>query len=220
MLQHVFERTAACDLLDDVLIATCDDDIVRASQAFGANAVMTSSSHERATDRVAEATAGDDAGIIVMVQGDEPMIVPAMIEEAVAPLLADSSVGCVNLAAAIRSEAELRSPNTIKTAMSHTGRALFFSREVIPTLHGSKFAAATWYKQVCIIAFRADVLREFPAMPAGPLERAESIDMLRILENDGSIHLAITRTETHAVDTPEDLRVVASLLESQGRARP
>lgn len=216
MLQHVYERTAACGILDETLIAACDAEIARAAQGFGARSVMTSALHERATDRVAEAVAGDRAAIVVMVQGDEPMILPIMIEEAVKPMLSDSSVGCVNLAAAIPTEEELRSPNTIKTAMSRTGRALFFSREVIPTLHARQFVAHEWHKQVCVIAFRADVLKAYPTLPRGPLEKAESIDMLRILENDGSIHLAMTTVETHAVDTPEDLRLVATLLERQG----
>jgi 3-deoxy-manno-octulosonate cytidylyltransferase (CMP-KDO synthetase) len=220
MIQHVYERTAACARLDDVFIATCDAEIAQAAQSFGAKSIMTSPLHERATDRVAEAVAHDSAQIVVMVQGDEPMILPSMIDEAIAPLLADARVGCVNLAAVIRTEEELRSPNTIKTAASRSGRALFFSRAAIPTLHARRFVVGEWWKQVCIIAFRAAALQEFTKLPKGPLEQAESIDMLRILENDGPIQLAITRAETHAVDTPEDLRLVASLLQQQGGFEP
>lgn len=215
MIEHVYERTAACAMLDETLIATCDEEIIEASRRFGAKTVMTSSMHERASDRIAEATANDPADIIVMVQGDEPMILPHMIEQAVTPLLQDPRIDCVNLAAVIDSEQELRSPNTIKTAQSHSGRALYFSREVIPTLHGRQFVVGEWLKQVCIIAFRRNALRTFTQLSPGPLERAESIDMLRFLEHDRSVHLARTEVRTHAVDTPEDLQRVAALLPHQ-----
>lgn len=217
MIEHVYARTAACPLLDEVLIATCDEEIARAAAGFGAKAVMTSPAHQRATDRVAEASADDPADVIVMVQGDEPMIHPDMIAAAVAPLLADHDIGCVNLAAAIRSEAELRSPNTIKTAIARNGNALYFSRSVIPTLHARSFTDDTWYKQVCVIPFRRQALRVFSSLPEGPLERAESIDMLRFLENGLQVRMVLTEHQTHAVDTPDDLEAVAALIADRGR---
>jgi 3-deoxy-manno-octulosonate cytidylyltransferase (CMP-KDO synthetase) len=213
MIEHVYRRTVECGLLDDTFIATCDDEIARAANNFGAKTIMTSSKHARATDRVAEATAGDQAEIIVMVQGDEPMIEAPMITAAVMPLLADSAVGCVNLASPIRSEEELRSPNTIKMVMSTAGDALYFSREPIPTARGRPFVGGDWYKQVCVISFRRNALRTFASLSEGPLERAESVDMLRFLENGITIRVVRTDFETHAVDTPADLTFVASLLE-------
>ena len=212
MLEHVYRGTAACTLLDEVIVATCDGEIVRAANAFGARAVMTSPRHERATERVAEATAGDGAGIVVMVQGDEPLIRPAMIEAALAPLLEDPSVGCVNLVSAIRSEEELRDPNTIKVAIAGNGRALYFSREPIPAIGARPFTAGGWFKQVCVIPFRRDVLQRFPSLPRGPLEAAESVDMLRLLENGIPVRVEETLIETHAVDVPGDLDVVERLL--------
>jgi 3-deoxy-manno-octulosonate cytidylyltransferase (CMP-KDO synthetase) len=212
MIEHVYRRTAACGLLDDTLIATCDEEIARASAAFGAKVVMTSPRHVRATDRVAEAASGDPAGIVVMVQGDEPMIGAPMIAAAVTPLLADGAISCVNLAAPIHSENEFRNPNTIKTVMSRTGDALYFSREPIPTTRTHSPVAGGWLKQVCVISFRSTALRTFTELPEGPLEIAESIDMLRFLENGISVRLVRTEARTHAVDTPEDLALVASLM--------
>jgi 3-deoxy-manno-octulosonate cytidylyltransferase (CMP-KDO synthetase) len=215
MLEHVFRRTAACGLLDEVVIATCDEEIACAAQRFGARAIMTSAAHERASDRVAEAVESDGADIVVMVQGDEPMIQPSMIEAAVAPLTEDRSLGCVNLAAPIRSEREFRDSNTIKVVRGLDGRALYFSRVPIPAGAGTAISFAHWFKQVCVIPFRGDTLRRFADLPRGPLEQAESIDMLRLLENGVRVQIVPTTVETHAVDTPDDLARVAALMASQ-----
>jgi len=212
MIEHVFVRTARCTLLDDVLIATCDEEIALAASRFGATSIMTSSAHQRATDRIAEACERNPADIIVMVQGDEPMIRPDMVSAAIAPLLESPTIGCVNLAAPIRTEIELRSPNTIKIVISRQGTALYFSREVIPTIHGRRFRLGPWYKQVCIIAFRRDMLRRFASLPVGPLEIEESIDMVRYLENCVPVHIITIDAVTHAVDTPADLELVEFLM--------
>jgi 3-deoxy-manno-octulosonate cytidylyltransferase (CMP-KDO synthetase) len=209
MIAHVFERTAQCADLDEVVIATCDTVIATAAASFGARAVMTSASHERATDRVAEVSANDAADIIVMVQGDEPMIRPEMIAAAIAPLRAEPGLACVNLAAAIQTEQELIDPNTIKVVTAHNGDALFFSRSPIPYLGKRPYHSAIFMKQVCVIAFRRASLQQFASLPQGPLEIAESVDMLRFLENGISIRMVQTTAVTHAVDTPEDLEHVA-----------
>ena len=212
MLEHVYRRTAACPMLDDVVIATCDEAIAEAAAGFGARATMTSATHERASDRVAEACAGDSADIVVMVQGDEPLIRPHMIAAAVQPLLQNPAVACVNLAAPIRSEAELSDPNTIKTVFAHNGDALYFSRSPIPSPHPSGFAAGTWFKQVCVIPFRREALRRFSTLSPGPLEIAESIDMLRFLEHGLSVRLVRTDIPVQSVDAPGDLALVESLM--------
>jgi 3-deoxy-manno-octulosonate cytidylyltransferase (CMP-KDO synthetase) len=118
----------------------------------------------------------------------------------------------VNLASPIRDEIELRSTNTIKVVISRQGTALYFSREVIPTIAGRRFRPGPWYKQVCVIAFRRDALRRFASLPAGPLEIDESIDMLRYLENSIPVHVITTDAETRSVDTPEDLALVDALM--------
>lgn len=208
MIEHVYRGTVACPLLDDVVIATCDDVIARAAAGFGARAVMTSAAHERASDRVAEACESLDADIAVMVQGDEPMVQPAMIAAAAGPLLADPQIACVNLAAAIHTEAEALDPNTIKVVISRSGHALYFSRSAIP----ARFVPGAMNKQVCVIAFRRTALRQFAQLPQGPLERAESIDMLRYLENDVPVHMVVTPVQTQAVDTRADRDRVALMM--------
>ena len=212
MLEHVFKRTKLCAALDEVYIATCDEEIAAAAKAFGAKAVMTSPKHERATDRVAEVARGLTADIIVMVQGDEPMIEPEMIAASLEPFARDPSVVCVNLAAPIRSEAEFRDPNTIKVVMRENGDALYFSRQPIPTDQRLAFSQLPVYKQVCVIPFRREFLQRFSELAPTPLEQAESIDMLRALEHGFAVRLVKTDVATHAVDTLEDLRAVEELM--------
>jgi 3-deoxy-manno-octulosonate cytidylyltransferase (CMP-KDO synthetase) len=175
---------------------------------------MTSPTHERASDRVAEAAEQVEADIVVMIQGDEPMITPAMIAAAVAPLLTDRSVECVNLIHRITKRHDYLDPNTIKVVMNVNQEALYFSRAPVPALEFTESNYPPVFKQVCIIPFRIDFLREFTRLPPTPLERAESIDMLRIIEHGRRVHLVETTVETHAVDTPEDLRLVEMLLET------
>jgi 3-deoxy-manno-octulosonate cytidylyltransferase (CMP-KDO synthetase) len=147
-----------------------------------------------------------------MVQGDEPMIRPEMISAAIQPLQADPNLACVNLAAPIRSEEELLDPNSIKVVTTRAGDALYFSRSAIPFTGRRAFRDGSWLKQVCVIAFRRAALEQFARLPQGPLEIAESVDMLRFLENQIPIRIVVTDHVTHAVDTPDDLARVATLM--------
>src|SRR5215210_4269627 len=132
MIEHVVRRAAMCDLLDAVYVATCDEEIRSAVERFGGEVVMTSAAHERASDRVAEAAEGFEAEVVVMIQGDEPMVTPAMIAAAVAPLFDDASVSCVNLARRIERSEEYVDRNTIKVVSDVRGDALYFSRAPVP----------------------------------------------------------------------------------------
>ncbi|MCU1267231.1 MAG: 3-deoxy-manno-octulosonate cytidylyltransferase [Acidobacteria bacterium] len=212
MIEHVVKRAAICGLLDAVVVATCDEEIRKGVAGFGATVVMTAASHERAGDRVAEAAEHFDAEIIVMIQGDEPMITPDMIEAAVAPLMLDPSIECVNLAHRIVDRAGYIDPNTIKVVTNIHGDALYFSRSPIPAIDFSAVDPPAVFKQVCVIPFRANFLREFARLAPTPLERAESIDMLRIVEHGRRVRIVETLVNTHSVDTPEDLRLVAELM--------
>ena len=217
MIEHVYRRCEAANMLDAVYIATCDEEIMAATEAFGGNAIMTSNTHERASDRVAEAARDLEADIIVMIQGDEPMIEPEMIDAAVQPLLDDPNVVCSNLAAPIRTVEDFRSPNTIKVAIAGNGDALYFSREPIPNCQNQAFGDFPAWKQVCVIPFRREFLFRYTELTPMPLEEAESVDMLRALEHGIPIRLVETDRPTQAVDTPEDLKLVESLLaESTG----
>lgn len=209
VVEHVFRRARLCDQLDEVYVATCDDEIRAVAQGFGATVIMTSATHERATDRVAEAAEQLPSDIIVMIQGDEPMITPRMIATSLAPFRSDPPVSCVNLVHRINSECEFTDPNTIKVVADLNGNALYFSRSPIPKVD---IEQAKVFKQVCVIPFRRECLLEFARLPPTPLERAESIDMLRLLEHGRSVRLVETEVTTHAVDTPEDLHLVETLM--------
>lgn len=213
MIEHVYQRTAMSAEVNEVYIATCDQEIKASTEAFGGKAIMTSANHERASDRVAEAAADLAADVIVMVQGDEPMIHPKMIGESLTPFLrGDPEITCVNLTAQIRSQKEFEDPNTIKVVMDHDGCALYMSREPIPTRQIQDFAQIPAFKQVCIIPFTAAALKEFVQLEPTPLEIAESIDMMRFIEHGRRVRMVKTAFATHAVDTPDDLKLVEGLL--------
>jgi 3-deoxy-manno-octulosonate cytidylyltransferase (CMP-KDO synthetase) len=208
MIEHVYHRVAMCESLRDVYVATCDQEIREVVEGFGGKAVMTSNVHQRASDRIAEAVEGMDVDIVVMVQGDEPMTHPTMVEQAVAPMLTDPGLGCVNLTKRITDMDEFRDPNTIKVVMDQSMDALFFSRQPIPTVPGTTLAEVPAHKQVCVIPFRRDVLLTYSRLEPTPLEQAEFIDMMRFLEHGYSVRMVETEFDTHAVDTLEDLKYV------------
>ncbi len=212
MIEHVYRRTAMCSMLQAVYVATCDDEIKEAVQGFGGRVIMTSSSHQRASDRIAEAAEGMDVDIIVMVQGDEPMTYPEMIENAVGPMLKDPEIQCVNLTKRITTMEELQDPNTIKVVLDAENNALYFSRQPIPTYTNSGPEEIPMYKQVCIMPFRTEALHLFSELEPTPLEKAESIDMLRFLEHGYNVRMIETDFDTHAVDTPEDLMNLEKLM--------
>lgn len=219
MLEHVYKRVALSHALDATYIATCDEEIRLAAQDFGAPVIMTADTHERASDRVAEAIAEMDAELVVMVQGDEPMTCPEMIDAAVEPFRHDPQLGCVNLVRAIDYKADLYDFNTIKVVMNLEGDALYMSRQPIPTVPASalstqsSFSYTLAYKQVCIIPFRRETLLDFARLPSTPLEKLESVDMLRLIEHGYRVKMVKTEYNTQAVDTPADLERVARLME-------
>jgi 3-deoxy-manno-octulosonate cytidylyltransferase (CMP-KDO synthetase) len=168
---------------------------------------MTGSHHERASDRCAEALEiveredGIRFDIVVMVQGDEPLVHPGMITEAVAPMLADTSILVTNLLGRIDDDAEHQDPNCIKVVCARNGDALYFSRQPIPTR--GRVADALG-KQICVIPFRRDYLVDYTRLTPTPLEAAESVDMLRILEHGGRVRMVPTIHATYSVDTESD----------------
>jgi 3-deoxy-manno-octulosonate cytidylyltransferase (CMP-KDO synthetase) len=217
MVGHVFFRTRMCSLLRETYVATCDQEISEYILSVGGKAIMTSDSHERCSDRTAEAmlkvesAAGLKVDIVVMVQGDEPMVTPEMIEAAVNQMLEDPSINVVNLMARIKTVEEFEDPNEVKVVVDLNSRALYFSREPIPSRRkGVK--EVPMLKQVCIIPFRRDYLLRFNSLPETQLERIESVDMMRVIEHGGQVKMVMTGTETLSVDTPEDLERVAALM--------
>jgi len=218
MIGHVYDRVIQSSTVSLTAVATCDNEIANYVRSAGGVAVMTSDRHERASDRCAEALAIIEAehhtrfDIVVMVQGDEPMIHPDMIDEAIGPLHDDSTVLVTNLLAPIGSTEEFEDRNCIKVVCDLNYNALYFSREPIPTrARGGKVLMG---KQVCVIPFRRDYLIEYTRLAPTPLEMAESVDMLRVLEHGMKVRMVPTSHQSYAVDTEADLQRVEILMRS------
>ena len=215
MIGHVYERVSKCDLLTKTVVATCDQEILEYIESIGGQAVMTSNRHKRASDRCAEALdyveKQDEIkyDIIVMVQGDEPMTHPDMITEAVTPMLDNQEILVTNLLGNIESTEEFEDRNCIKVVCDLNSDALCFSREPIPT---RKYGKVEMKKQVCIIPFRREFLLRYISLEPTPVEIAESIDMMRVLENGYKVRMIPTLYNTYAVDTVEDLKKVEELM--------
>ena len=219
MVGHVYFRSKMSRALEEVYIATCDKEIYDYAGSIGANVIMTATTHERATDRSAEAMekieamTDKKADIIVMVQGDEPLLVPQMIDEVIAPLKKDPEVMVANLMSPLKNQKEYEDPNEVKVVVDKKGFALYFSREPIPSVKkGGK--DIPMMRQLCIIPFRRDFLLTFNNLSPTPLEIIESIDMLRILEHGYKVKIVPTESNTYSVDTPEDLAKVEQLMKN------
>lgn len=216
MIGHCFLRSKMCSELSEVYVATCDREIHDYVVSIGGKAVMTSSDHERASDRTAEAmlkierASGVQIDIVVMIQGDEPMIVPEMISASLEPF-DNQSVNVVNLMANLTSVEEFEDPNEVKVVVNNNNEALYFSREPIPSRKKGAHRVPM-LKQVCIIPFRRDYLLKFNQIDQGELEQAESVDMMRVLEVGDKVHMVHTPYETYSVDTPDDLAHVDRLM--------
>jgi len=214
MVEHVRRRVEMSKVLDEVLVATCDEEIYNTINHFNGKAIMTSNIHERASDRVAEVATKVDADIFVLVQGDEPMVYPEMIDLAVQPMLNDSSITCVNLAKKISTEEEWENPNTIKVVIDKFNNALYFSRQPIPTIKKFQEHNTEIFKQVCIIPFQKDMILKYAELDPTPLEICESVDMMRLLEHGYNVHMVKTEFDTFAVDTPSDLSRIEQLIKT------
>lgn len=217
MLGHVYQNSKRSRALKEVYVATCDQEIAEYIGSLGGQAVMTSDRHERATDRTAEcllkveAAAEKQVDIVVMIQGDEPLIEPAMIDLAIAPLIEDETIQVVNLMAPLNERAEQEDPNEVKVVVDQDHYALYFSREPIPSWKkGARLLPM--FKQVCVIPFRRDFLLTFNRLMPTPLEIAESVDMLRVLEHGYKVKMVTSERETYSVDVPADIRVVEELM--------
>ncbi len=211
MIQRVCEQ-AALSNLDELVVATDDERIFDRVKDFGGNVTMTSHSHTSGTDRCAE-VAGmpqySDFGLIVNIQGDEPFIQPAQIDQALEALIQNENFSIATLARQISESEELFNPNVVKLVFGKNKQALYFSRSAIPFLRN--FPKEDWpgegkfYKHIGMYAFRKQVLLELAALPPGFLEKNESLEQLRWLENGYKIGIAITEFESFGIDAPEDL---------------
>jgi len=220
MIQWVYERSSLCRSVGRVIVATDDNRIAQAVEAFGGNVVMTRGDHPTGTDRLAEVAQGLDDELIVNVQGDEPLIDPAMIQAAVTPLLADSSIPMGTLKTPLTSVEEFLNPNVVKVVTDQQGFALYFSRAPIP--HPRDFnddVEHRWpelatAKHIGLYVYRREFLLAYPQLKSTPLETQECLEQLRALEHGYRIRVAETELVGQGVDTPEDLERVKMLLSS------
>ncbi|MDC0517424.1 3-deoxy-manno-octulosonate cytidylyltransferase [Porticoccaceae bacterium] len=216
MVGHCYHRTCLAKGLSDVFVATCDDVIADYVKSIGGIAIMTSSEHDRASTRTAEAldiieeNLGETIDVVVMVQGDEPLITPEAISLTLKHF-EDPRVNIVNIMSRINSEEAFRDHNNVKVVVNHNSDALYFSREPIPS-PWKGWEQLPRYMQTGIIAFRRDSLRQFNAMNETELERYESVDMNRVLESGGTIRMVPIDGLTIGVDTPDELEQAERLL--------
>jgi 3-deoxy-manno-octulosonate cytidylyltransferase (CMP-KDO synthetase) len=209
MIQRVYDQVSQAASVDQVIVATDNVAIFDHVSAFGGQVMMTSEDHLSGTDRCAEVAAQlPDADWIINVQGDEPFIHPQQIDLLV-HTLKDSVCGIATLAKLITENAVLINENVVKVAVGKTMEALYFSRHPIPFIRGEHVTAwlkqGIHYKHIGLYGFQAAVLASIAALPPGILERAESLEQLRWLENGFRIAVGITELETIGIDTPEDL---------------
>lgn len=211
MVQWVWERSSRAKLLDDVIIATPDPEIVAACEAFGAAAVLTSPGHPTGTDRVAEAVQGRDADLVVNIQGDEPLTEPDALDALVGAMLESGDADMGSLMFELAGTDDASNPNLVKVVVDAAGYALYFSRSPIP--YDRAGTSPTRYGHVGIYAWRRERLFEFAAMSRGTLEAAESLEQLRALEAGWKIRMVRTDFRPVGVDTQEDLERARRALE-------
>lgn len=214
MIQHVYERTSRASFVDSVIVATDDERIRQAVDAFGGNCRMTRIDHETGTDRLAEVAGDILSDIIVNVQGDEPLIEPEMIDQAIRPLIDDPSLRMGTLKTRIKCLHDFLSPNVVKVVTDRENNALYFSRSPLPffrdkwqDLKDESFASGKLlcFKHVGLYVYRRAFLVEFAAMAPSFLESSEKLEQLRALENGVRIRVVETEFESIGVDTPDDL---------------
>jgi 3-deoxy-manno-octulosonate cytidylyltransferase (CMP-KDO synthetase) len=212
MVQHVYERAIQAKSLSKVVIATDDERIVRAAEAFGAEAHMTAKDHPTGSDRAAEVAREYDCDIVVNIQGDEPLILPEIIDEIAQALQDEKSAPMATGCYRILGKEQLADPNVVKVVCDLNGYALYFSRSLIPYPRSGVLFAA--YEHIGIYAYRKEFLLKYVELPGTPLSATESLEQLKVLENGYRIRVVRTAHPYNAlsVDTQEDLDEVVRIM--------
>jgi len=223
IIQHVYDCACKAQCLDDVLVTTDDARIRVAVEGFGGKAVMTSPTHLTGTDRVAEAVQNLEFDVVVNIQGDEPLLDPAMIDECLEPLLGDPRIQFATVMKRIDREEAYDDPDVVKVVRDMSGHALYFSRSLLPYPR-TRTPDFRVYEHIGIYAFTMDCLRRFSKLPPSPLERIEGLEQLRALENGIPIYVVESRCQCElvSVDTVADLeraRLIMSARQTGGCRR-
>ncbi|MBU2591326.1 MAG: 3-deoxy-manno-octulosonate cytidylyltransferase [Nitrospinota bacterium] len=215
IIQYVWEGAKQSKLITRVVVATDDERIKVAVESFGGEAMMTSPDHKTGTDRVAEVARKIEADLVVNIQGDEPLIRGDIIDQAVWPLVEDSSIPMGTICAKIKDDEELNSRNIVKVIVDKKGFAIYFSRLPIPFLRdgaGVSDITSIYRKHIGLYVYRADFLPVFNSLQESVLEQAEKLEQLRAIENGYRIRVVFTDYEGVGIDTPEDLETAEKIL--------
>ena len=215
LLWHVWERCRRARKIESTIIATDDLRIAEAAFAWGAEVALTSRKHQSGTDRIAEvAKRARDFSLVINVQGDEPLVDPQLLDRIVSTLQENRRIAIVTAAHPFKNRGDALSPHQVKVVIDRTGNALYFSRAPIPSTKGS--GPSLFLRHQGIYGFRREALLQFVKWKPTPLERAESLEQLRALENGVRVHVLVTKHGSPGVDTPADAEAVAAAL----RKRP
>ncbi len=220
LIQHVFDRVKQCKGIGQIIIATDDPRIQEASRSFGAEVEMTAANHSSGSERCAEVIKkrGLEQSPIINVQGDEPLIDPELVDR-IAEELGNHDSGIVTAIGRISNQDELFSPHVVKAVTNHQMRALYFSRMPLPFQQNVAWLdwldRHVYYRHIGIYGFAPRVLTALARLPRSPLEKAESLEQLRWLENAFNIQCIETEYESHGVDTPEDLEKIKNIIEKK-----
>jgi len=230
MIQHVWERSKEAKMLDDLIIATDSEEVIKAVKGFGGKAVYTSKDQPSGTDRIAEVVNEIDVEIIVNIQGDEPLIHRSMIDDLANTLLEHKSIPMATVVKRITDKKDITNPNVVKAVADREGGALYFSRSPIPYVRKEEAARSAldvhswfsggladedikyYYKHIGIYAYTKDFLFTYTNLPKSKLEELEKLEQLRALENGYKIKVVETEFDTIGVDTPEDVAKVEEML--------
>ncbi len=222
MIQHVCQRVAKATTVDRVIVATDDKRIAAVVDDFGGEVMLTRADHPTGTDRLAEVAEKIKSELIVNVQGDEPLIDPRMVDQAVAPLVKNRQIQMGTLASHIDHVDDFYNPNVVKVVRKQSGMALYFSRAPIPCprdLDSGQLAESLpqlgLLRHVGLYVYRRQLLLEYPRWPKTPLEKLENLEQLRALERGIELHVEVTEFACHGVDTPADLKRVSELMSAE-----
>lgn len=206
LVVHTYRNALQSGLFDELIVATDHPDIARAVEGAGGHALMTCTSHPSGTDRVLEASEQlrlSDQDIVVNIQGDEPLVAQTTLSQIIERLQAEKALGMATAATVITDEERLGDPHTVKVVISQQGRALYFSRSPIPYPRRS---SQRYLQHVGVYAFRRAFLSVYQTLPTTPLQQAEDLEQLKVLEHGYPIGVAIVAEASHGIDTPQDLK--------------
>ncbi len=212
LVEHVRRRALLSELVDEVVVATCDQEIMEIVQGYGGNVVMTADTHERCTDRSEEASYQLELDIAVIVSGDEPLFFPEVLDRLVQPMLEDETVYCTNLLSVIHDQEDLHKLDIVKAVLNQQNDIMFFSRSPIPYFRVQN--NCPMYRQTGLAAFTKSFLSQFSKLSPTPMEVAESVDFLRILEHGYTIRGSVYDQITIGVDRPNDAELVKDILQN------